>query len=106
MKPPLQLPLPGKRIILGVTGGIAAYKTAELVRLFKKAGAEVQVQIGHYITSGSKRFDFRDFRPLCQPLWRIPMAQGLFYPRGAAVPKQTTQSAPVRSAMHPAPALP
>ncbi|TDI76026.1 MAG: bifunctional phosphopantothenoylcysteine decarboxylase/phosphopantothenate--cysteine ligase CoaBC [Bacteroidetes bacterium] len=33
----------GKRIILGVTGGIAAYKIAELVRLFKKAGAEVQV---------------------------------------------------------------
>lgn len=37
------LPLSGNRIILGVTGGIAAYKAAELVRLFKKAGAEVQV---------------------------------------------------------------
>jgi len=35
--------LTGKRIILGVTGGIAAYKAAELIRLFKKAGAEVQV---------------------------------------------------------------
>ena len=33
----------GRRILLGVTGGIAAYKTAELVRLFKKAGAEVRV---------------------------------------------------------------
>lgn len=32
-----------RRILLGVSGGIAAYKTAELVRLFKKAGAEVKV---------------------------------------------------------------
>ena len=29
-----------KRILLGVTGGIAAYKAAELCRLFVKAGAE------------------------------------------------------------------
>ena len=35
--------LNGRRIILGVTGGIAAYKAAELVRLYKKGGAEVQV---------------------------------------------------------------
>ncbi|WHT40932.1 bifunctional phosphopantothenoylcysteine decarboxylase/phosphopantothenate--cysteine ligase CoaBC [Myroides sp. mNGS23_01] len=32
-----------KKILLGVTGGIAAYKTASLVRLLIKAGAEVQV---------------------------------------------------------------
>jgi phosphopantothenoylcysteine decarboxylase/phosphopantothenate--cysteine ligase len=32
-----------KRIVLGITGGIAAYKAAELVRLFVKDGAEVQV---------------------------------------------------------------
>ena len=32
-----------KRILLGVSGGIAAYKTPELVRLLKKSGAEVQV---------------------------------------------------------------
>ncbi len=31
------------RILLGVTGGIAAYKSAELCRLLKRAGAEVQV---------------------------------------------------------------
>ena len=36
-------PLSGRRLLLGVTGGIAAYKTAELIRLFKKAGAEVRV---------------------------------------------------------------
>jgi phosphopantothenoylcysteine decarboxylase/phosphopantothenate--cysteine ligase len=32
-----------KKILLGVTGGIAAYKSAELVRLLIKAGAEVRV---------------------------------------------------------------
>ena len=35
--------LSGKKILLGVSGGIAAYKTANLVRLFIKAGAQVQV---------------------------------------------------------------
>lgn len=35
--------LSGKKIILGVSGGIAAYKSASLVRLFIKAGAHVQV---------------------------------------------------------------
>ncbi len=35
--------LSGKKIVLGISGGIAAYKTASLVRLLIKAGAEVQV---------------------------------------------------------------
>lgn len=35
--------LKGKKILLGISGGIAAYKTATLVRLFIKSGAEVQV---------------------------------------------------------------
>lgn len=35
--------LAGKHIVLGITGGIAAYKAATLVRLLVKAGAEVQV---------------------------------------------------------------
>lgn len=35
--------LSGKKILLGITAGIAAYKTAHLVRLFMKAGAEVKV---------------------------------------------------------------
>lgn len=35
--------LTGKTIVLGVCGGIAAYKAAELVRLFVKAGASVHV---------------------------------------------------------------
>lgn len=33
----------GKKILLGVTGSIAAYKACELVRLLVKAGADVQV---------------------------------------------------------------
>ncbi len=41
---PSSLPdLSGRHVILGVTGSIAAYKAAPLVRLLKKAGAEVQV---------------------------------------------------------------
>ena len=36
-------PLEGARIVVGVGGGIAAYKAAELVRLFDKAGAYVEV---------------------------------------------------------------
>ncbi|MEJ1353165.1 MAG: bifunctional phosphopantothenoylcysteine decarboxylase/phosphopantothenate--cysteine ligase CoaBC [Candidatus Sedimenticola sp. (ex Thyasira tokunagai)] len=43
-----------KRILLGVTGGVAAYKSTELVRLLRKAGAEVQVVMTaaatHFIT--------------------------------------------------------
>jgi len=35
--------MPGLKIILGITGGIAAYKTPELVRRLKGRGAEVQV---------------------------------------------------------------
>ncbi|WP_108868291.1 bifunctional phosphopantothenoylcysteine decarboxylase/phosphopantothenate--cysteine ligase CoaBC [Aquimarina aquimarini] len=35
--------LSGKKILIGVTAGIAAYKTATLVRLFIKSGAEVKV---------------------------------------------------------------
>lgn len=47
-------PLTGRKLLLGVTGGIAAYKAATLVRLFKKAGADVQVLMtpdaGRFIT--------------------------------------------------------
>jgi len=35
--------LSGKKILLGISGGIAAYKSAHLIRLFIKAGAHVQV---------------------------------------------------------------
>lgn len=35
--------LQGKHIVVGITGGIAAYKIPELIRLLRKAGAEVKV---------------------------------------------------------------
>ncbi len=38
----------GKNILLGITGGIAAYKTANLVRLLKKSSANVQVVMTPY----------------------------------------------------------
>ena len=44
--------LSGKKILLGITAGIAAYKTASLVRLFIKLDAEVQV----IMTPASKDF--------------------------------------------------
>ncbi len=44
--------LHGKRILLGVTGSIAAYKAAEIVRQLRKLGAEVQV----IMTDGATQF--------------------------------------------------
>lgn len=41
-----------KRILLGITGGIAAYKSAELVRLLKKEGHQVRV----VMTRGAEAF--------------------------------------------------
>lgn len=42
----------GKKIVLGITGSIAAYKACSLIRLFIKAGAEIQV----VITPAGKEF--------------------------------------------------
>ena len=44
--------LKNKKIILGITGGIAAYKCAELVRRLKERGADVRV----VMTNGAKQF--------------------------------------------------
>lgn len=44
--------LKGKHIVLGITGSIAAYKSAYIVRGFRKAGAEVQV----VMTPSAKEF--------------------------------------------------
>ncbi|HQX07129.1 MAG TPA: bifunctional phosphopantothenoylcysteine decarboxylase/phosphopantothenate--cysteine ligase CoaBC [Zoogloea sp.] len=44
--------LKGRKLVLGVTGGVAAYKSAELVRLLSKAGADVHV----VLTEGGARF--------------------------------------------------
>ncbi|MGB0255360.1 MAG: flavoprotein, partial [Flavobacteriaceae bacterium] len=44
--------LHGKRILLGISGSIAAYKTPAIVRLLVKAGATVQV----VMTNAAKTF--------------------------------------------------
>ncbi len=59
------------KILLGVTGGIAAYKALELTRLFIKAGHEVQV----VMTAGAKEF----IQPLSfQALSGKPVRDSLF----------------------------
>ena len=61
----------GKRILLGVTGGIAAYKSADLVRRLRERGAEVQV----VMTAGAARvrhattFQALSGRPVRTNLW-------------------------------------
>jgi phosphopantothenoylcysteine decarboxylase/phosphopantothenate--cysteine ligase len=61
----------GKRIVLGITGGIAAYKAAELTRLLVKAGAEVDVvltEAGARFVS-AVTFQALSGRPVSTSLW-------------------------------------
>jgi phosphopantothenoylcysteine decarboxylase/phosphopantothenate--cysteine ligase len=68
--------LAGKRIVLGVTGGIAAYKAAELLRLLLKEGASVQVAMTeaatHFVTPVT--FQALSGRPVFSDQWdsRVP----------------------------------
>ena len=70
--------LQGKRIVLGVTGGIAAYKAAELVRLLGRQGAEVQVAMtagaSHFVTATT--FQALSGKPVFSDQWdaRMPNA--------------------------------
>ena len=70
--PLLPEPKPLTRIVLGVTGGIAAYKAAELVRLLVKDGITVDV----VLTEGGARFvtaiTFQALsgRPVLSDLWQ------------------------------------
>jgi phosphopantothenoylcysteine decarboxylase/phosphopantothenate--cysteine ligase len=63
--------LAGQRIVLGVTGGIAAYKAAELTRLLVKAGAEVDVVLtdagAHFVSAVT--FQALSGRPVRTSLW-------------------------------------
>jgi len=52
MSAPPSSTLAGRRILLGVSGGIAAYKSPDLVRRLRERGAEVQV----VMTPGAQRF--------------------------------------------------
>ena len=63
--------LAGERILLGVSGGIAAYKAAELVRRLRDAGAEVRVVLteaaAHFV--GAATFQALSGNPVRSSLW-------------------------------------
>lgn len=63
--------LAGRRVLLGVCGGIAAYKSAELVRRLKEAGAEVQVVMTESATRfvAAQTFQAVSGRPVRVSLW-------------------------------------
>ncbi|MDP3585576.1 MAG: bifunctional phosphopantothenoylcysteine decarboxylase/phosphopantothenate--cysteine ligase CoaBC [Thiobacillus sp.] len=71
--------LAGKKILLGVTGGIAAYKAAELCRLLVKAGADVQV----VMTAAAQQFvaplTFQALsgKPVLASLWEAARGDGM-----------------------------
>lgn len=61
----------GREIVIGVTGGIAAYKTAALVSRLVQAGAGVSVVMTHAATQlvGPKTFEALTRRPVGIDLW-------------------------------------
>lgn len=61
-----------KRMVLGVTGGVAAYKAAELVRLLRANDVEVQVVMTRAATHfvGAATFEALSSRPVERDLWR------------------------------------
>lgn len=72
--------LKGKTVVLGITGGIAAYKACELTRLLVKEGAEVHV----VLTEAAKHF----VTPLTlQTLSNNPVHCDMFAPHPAPLPK-------------------
>ena len=87
---------PLSRVVVGLTGGIAAYKTAELVRLFVKEGIAVNV----VMTSGACQFitpmtmQALSGHPVLTDLWASGAANGhprrdahRFGPRAVGLPE-------------------
>jgi phosphopantothenoylcysteine decarboxylase/phosphopantothenate--cysteine ligase len=68
-----------KKILLGVTGGIAAYKAAELCRLLVKAGADVRVVMTaaaqHFVTPLT--FQALSGKPVLTSLWDAGSGDGM-----------------------------
>ena len=64
--------LEGKNVVLGVTGGIAAYKSVELLRLLVKYGADVRVLMtknaGWFV--GPLTFEALSGKPVCSDLFQ------------------------------------
>ncbi|MCZ4305511.1 bifunctional phosphopantothenoylcysteine decarboxylase/phosphopantothenate--cysteine ligase CoaBC [Zoogloeaceae bacterium G21618-S1] len=71
--------LKGRKIILGVTGGVAAYKAAELTRLMVKAGASVHVVLSeggaHFVTAVT--FQALSGHPVWTDLWDPRMGNNM-----------------------------
>lgn len=71
--------LQGKRIVLGVTGGVAAYKACELARLLVKAGILVDVAMTeaatHFVTPAT--FQALTGRSVHTALWSADIANGM-----------------------------
>ena len=63
--------LEGKTILLGIAGGIAAYKSCNIVRLLQKRGARVKVVMSEHATEFVGPLTFR-------ALTNEPVAVGLF----------------------------
>ncbi len=69
----------GKKILLGITGGIAAYKAAELTRLFVKGGADVRV----VMTESACRFitpmtlQALSGKPVFTDMWDLRVPDGM-----------------------------
>lgn len=63
--------LAGKKIVLGVTGGIAAYKAVEIVSRLRKAGAEVHVIMTKEATQFVTELTFREIsgQPVVSDMW-------------------------------------
>ncbi|MBO6235269.1 MAG: bifunctional phosphopantothenoylcysteine decarboxylase/phosphopantothenate--cysteine ligase CoaBC, partial [Schwartzia sp.] len=63
--------LQGKKILLGVTGGIAAYKAVEVVSRLRKAGAEVRVVMTKEATEFVTELTFREIsgNPVAVDMW-------------------------------------
>lgn len=63
--------LQGKKIVLGVTGGIAAYKAVEIVSRLRKAGAEVHVIMTKEATQFVTELTFREIsgQPVAVDMW-------------------------------------
>ncbi|HOI67083.1 MAG TPA: flavoprotein, partial [Thiomonas arsenitoxydans] len=71
--------LQGKHIVLGVSGGVAAYKAAELTRLLVKAGATVQVVLtaagARFV--GAATFQALTGQPVFDDLWDARVGNGM-----------------------------
>lgn len=65
------LPLKGREIVVGVTGGIAAYKAVEVVRRLKKLGAGVHVVMTREATEFVTELTFREIsgQQVAQDMW-------------------------------------